>query len=163
MSAGLVIGKFMPPHAGHLYLYGVAQAQVDELYIVLFSKLDEPISGELRLAWLRELVPQAAIWHVTREQRVDFADAAAWDFWVSAIRDVLPREPDVVFSSEGYGNELARRLGARHVAVDPSRRRVPVSATQIRARPLTYWRYLPAPVRRYYMLRLFRYAGARSP
>jgi len=156
MSAGLVIGKFMPTHAGHLFLFAVAQAQVDELHIVLFSKAHEPIPGHLRLAWLRELLPNAAVWHVTRAHRVDFDDAAAWDFWVSAIRDVLPREPDVVFSSEDYGDKLARRLSARHVVVDPGRCRVPVSATQIRARPLSYWRYLPPPVRRYYLLRFTR-------
>ena len=159
MSAGLIIGKFMPPHAGHLYLFAAARAQVDDLDVVLFSKPHEPIPGDLRLAWLRELAPNATVRHVTREHRVDFHDAQAWDFWVRAIRDILPRDPDVVFSSENYGDELARRLGARHVAVDPGRCHVPISATQIRARPLTYWRYLPALVRRYYMLRMFPSRG----
>jgi HTH-type transcriptional regulator, transcriptional repressor of NAD biosynthesis genes len=154
VSAGLVIGKFMPPHAGHLRLFAVARAQVDELHVVLFSKSHEPIPGELRLAWLRELLPHATVWHVTREHPIDYRDAQAWDFWVSAIRDVLPRDPDVVFSSETYGDELARRLGARHVAVDPGRSQVPISSTQIRARPLAHWRYLPPPVRRYYMLQM---------
>ena len=163
MSTGLVIGKFMPPHAGHLHLFATAQKQVDELHVVLFSKQNEPIPGALRLAWLRELLPNAAVWHVTREHRVDFDDAEAWEFWVSAIRDVLPCHPDVVFSSEDYGGELARRLGAGHVAVDPGRCQVPISATHIRARPLAHWRYVPPPVRRYYMLRLLRSVGINTP
>src|SRR5206468_3288238 len=153
MSTGLVIGKFMPPHAGHQYLFTAAQAQVQALHIVLFSKAHEPIPGALRLAWLRELAPTASVWHVTREHPIDFNDAPAWDFWVGAIREVLPCRPEVVFSSEDYGDELARRLDARHIAVDPARAHVPISATLIRARPLAHWRYVSAPVRRYYLAR----------
>ncbi len=144
----------MPPHAGHEYLFAAAQRQVDELHVVLFSKAHEPIPGDVRLGWLRELLPQAAVYLIDREHPVDFADRAAWEFWVSAIRAVLPRPPTVVFSSETYGDELARRLGARHVPVDPDRRQVPISATQIRASPLEYWDYLPPPVRPYYVRRV---------
>ena len=163
MSAGLIIGKFLPPHAGHLHLSAAAQRQVDELHVVLFSKTHEPIPGELRFGWLRELLPQATVWHIAREHPVDFNDDQAWSYWVAAIRDVLPRNPDVVFSSEAYGDELARRLGARHVAVDPARCQVPVAATQIRARPWAHWRYIPAPVRRYYLRRLLPFVGVRRP
>ena len=154
MSTGLIIGKFMPPHAGHLRLCAVAAAQVDKLHVVLFSKPSEPIPGALRLEWLRELLPTAHLAHVTAEHTVDFDDPQAWDFWVDAIRGVLPRDPDVVFSSEPYGDELARRLGARHVAVDPDRTQVPISAAQIRAQPMTQWSFIPAPVRPYFVRRV---------
>ncbi len=123
---------------------------MDELHVILFSKASEPIPGTLRLAWLRGLLPTAAVCHVAREHPVNFNDPLAWDFWVNAIRDVLPHNPDVVFSSEAYGDELARRLGARHVAVDPGRVQVPISATQIRDQPLAHWQYIPPPVRPYY-------------
>ena len=154
MSTGLIIGKFMPPHAGHLRLCVAAAAQVDALHVILFSKAAEPIPGTLRLDWLRELLPEAHLANITAEHAVNFDDAQAWDFWVNSIRGVLPCDPDVVFSSEPYGDELARRLGARHVAVDPARTQVPISATQIRAEPMTYWRYIPAPVRPYFARRV---------
>ena len=144
----------MPPHAGHLHLLAVAQRQVDELSVVLFSKPREPIPGTLRLAWLRELLPGAAVFHVERDHQVDFDDPDAWDFWVSAIRDVLPSDPTLVFSSEAYGEELARRLGASHVLVDPQRCQVPITATQIRKRPLAHWDYIPPPVRPYFVRRV---------
>jgi NadR type nicotinamide-nucleotide adenylyltransferase len=66
----------------------------------------------------------------------------------------VPTGPDVVFTSEAYGDELARRLGARHVPVDRSRELVPVSGTAIRERPLAHWRYLPPPVRPYFVKRV---------
>src|SRR5205085_9004498 len=95
-----------------------------------------------------------AVRHVTREHPVNFDDASDWSFWVNAIRAVLPRDPDIVVSSQAYGAELARRLGARHVALDPSRRQVPISATQIRAQPMLHWRFIPPPVRPYYVRRV---------
>ena len=158
---GLVIGKFMPPHTGHLGLLAAAREQVDELYVVLFSKPHEPIPGALRLAWLRELLPGIQVFHVDVERAVDFDDPDAWSFWVSTLRAALPGDPDWVFSSESYGAELARRLGARHVMGDASRCLVPISATQIRRRPLTYWQFIPPPVRPYFVKRV-AIVGAES-
>ena len=151
----------MPPHIGHLYLIDVARRQVDQLSVVIFTKACEPIPGTLRVGWLRELVPDLPVLHATQEHSVDFDDAAAWDFWVGAIREVLPADPAIVFSSEAYGAELARRLGARHVLVDPARTQVPVSATQIREHPLANWDYIPPAVRPYFARRV-AVVGAES-
>jgi len=147
-TSGLVIGKFLPPHLGHLYLVREARRRVDRLHVVLFSKRHEPIPGALREQWLRELLPGVALHHVTEEHPVDFDDPAAWDAWVGLLQRTLPESPDLVFSSEPYGEELARRLGARHVRVD--RARVPVSGTAVRSDPYAHWTLLPAPVRAYY-------------
>src|SRR5258706_4117373 len=144
----------MPPHAGHQWLCAVAAAQVETLHVILFSKPREPIPGALRYAWLRELLPNVALDHIKAEHTVNFADPQAWDFWVGAIRAVVPSAPSIVFSSEPYGDELARRLGGRHVAVDPARSHVPISASQIRAQPMRHWEHIPAPVRPYFAWRV---------
>ena len=154
MSTGLVIGKFMPPHVGHLHLLDCARQQVDSLALILFSKGNEPIPGSLRLTWLRELCPDLEITHISAEHPVDYDDGDAWQFWISAIQAAYPHPPDVVFSSEDYGPELAGRLGARHVLVDPARRHVPISGAAIRAWPMTHWRHIPAPVRPYFASRV---------
>ena len=151
----------MPPHTGHLHLVAAAQAQVDRLHVILFSKSHEPIPGDLRAAWLHELLPGVALHHIARDHRVDFDDPSAWDYWVSAIRAMLPHAPDIVFSSEPYGAELAQRLGVHHIAVDPQRRQVPISATQIRDRPLEHWAFIP-PVVRPYFVRRVALLGAES-
>jgi len=161
MPAGLLIGKFLPPHAGHQALIDFARAQVDRLTVILFSKSTEPIPGLLRADWLRELYPGLQLHHIDQDGPVDFADPAAWDFWIAAIRAVHSAPVDLVFSSEPYGPELARRLAARHVAFDPARRAVPITATQIRHDPLTHWRFLPPPVRPYYVRRV-ALVGAES-
>ncbi|MET0955217.1 MAG: nicotinamide mononucleotide transporter, partial [Cryobacterium sp.] len=47
------------------------------------------------------------------------------------IRALLDAPVDAVFSSDAYGAELAARLGAEWVQVDPGRRHTPVSGTAI--------------------------------
>ncbi len=154
MTTGLIIGKYMPPHAGHQYLVEFALRQVNTLHLVIFSKTAEPLPGTLRAAWLRELFPPVQVHHLHLDRPVNFDDEAAWDYWIGAIRSVLPTGPDLVFTSEPYGDELARRLGARHVLVDAARAAVPISATQIREQPLAHWQHLPAPVRAHYARRV---------
>jgi NadR type nicotinamide-nucleotide adenylyltransferase len=62
---------------------------------------------------------------------------------------------DVLVTSEpAYGDETARRLGARHVLLDPERRRVPVSATAIRRDPFANWPFLAPCVRAWYVKRV---------
>src|SRR5262245_54243056 len=128
---GLIIGKFMPPHLGHLHLIEQARTQVEQLTVLLFTRPRDAIAGDLRLRWLQELLPEVAVLRVDVDLPVDFASPAVWDRWIEAIRRVYPSGPSVVFSSEGYGDELARRLQSRHVLVDRDRVQVPISATQI--------------------------------
>uniref|UniRef100_A0A6J7PUQ7 Unannotated protein n=1 Tax=freshwater metagenome TaxID=449393 RepID=A0A6J7PUQ7_9ZZZZ len=52
-----------------------------------------------------------------------------------------------MFSSDFYIDELARRLGAEAVVVDPDRSAVPISATLIREYPGEYLSYLAPAVR----------------
>jgi NadR type nicotinamide-nucleotide adenylyltransferase len=151
---GLIIGKFMPPHAGHRFLIETAARRVRELTIILFTKKAEPVPGELRLRWLRAMARPHRVIHVTDEYRVDYDDPAVWAFWIRSIRRVYPQGPDLAFSSEDYGDELARYLGARHVSVDPGRRRVPVSGTLVRSRPWRYWEFIPKEARPYFVQRI---------
>jgi HTH-type transcriptional regulator, transcriptional repressor of NAD biosynthesis genes len=153
-AEGLVIGKFMPPHLGHAYLIRQAQAQVEHLTVVVFTKSAEPIPGHLRVEWLKEMCPGVTFRHVTAEHPVDFQSEAVWQLWIQEIRHVVPQRIDLVFSSETYGDELARRLGAQHRLVDPARQNVPVSSARVRDKPLDYWDYLTPGVRAYYAHRV---------
>ena len=82
---------------------------------------------------------------------VDFGNEAIWTAQVAVMRAALEgngRPPvDAVVSSEPYGDELAARIGAKHVCVDPVRTTVPVSASQIRADLTGCWDDLLAPTR----------------
>ena len=41
---GLILGKFLPPHNGHLHLCRAAQRMCDELVVVVGSLQSEPAS-----------------------------------------------------------------------------------------------------------------------
>jgi NadR type nicotinamide-nucleotide adenylyltransferase len=154
-NTGLVLGKFLPPHAGHLYLVETARREVEHLTVVVCSLAREPIPGALRFQWMRELVPGARVVHVTDEDpSLPEGHPDFWDIWLRTIRRVLPRGPDVLFTSESSGDELARRLGARHRPVDPDRQAVPVSGSRIREAPDQYWSHIPPVVRPHFVTRV---------
>lgn len=155
MTTGLVIGKFLPPHKGHAYLIETALGQVDRLIVLVCSLSRDAIPGERRVAWLREMFPGADVRHHTDENPSEPGEHPAfWELWTASIRRLVPAGPDLVFSSEAYGDELGRRLGARHVAVDRERRVVPVSGRRIRADPMGAWDFLPDCVRPAYVRRV---------
>ena len=47
MRHGFVLGKFMPPHLGHVHLCETARQLVDRLTILVCWLPDDPIPGPL--------------------------------------------------------------------------------------------------------------------
>ncbi|WP_233258077.1 AAA family ATPase [Micromonospora sp. S4605] len=162
---GMVVGKFYPPHAGHHALIRAAAARCAAVTVVVAPSRRESIPLAARLAWLREVhagTPWVRFVGRYDDHPVDYADPAVWDLHCAVFRDALGGRPvDAVFSSEAYGAELARRFGAAPVAVDPARRRVPVSGTAVRADPVGHWDQLSAPVRAWFVRRVV-VVGAES-
>jgi NadR type nicotinamide-nucleotide adenylyltransferase len=148
-NEGIVIGKFYPPHKGHLHLIGTGLCGAKELTILVCDKEGQKIPGELRAKWLREMAPKARVLVIPDNLPED--DSAAWAKYTI---EVLGGAPDVVFTSEDYGDAYARHMGCRHILVDKKRKAVPVSATKIRQNPLANWEFLPPPVRAHFAKRV---------
>ena len=160
MKKGFLIGKFLPPHAGHLRMLAQAGAQVDRLTVMVFHKKTEPIPGALRLQWLRTLCPEIHFLECTDEHRIDFEDPQIWALWTHSIRKHYTEIPDVVFGSEPYIEELANRLQAGSFCyIDVIREGLPVSARWVRRQPWAYWAYIPQPVRPYFVQRVCLLGG----
>ncbi|KNE57727.1 ATPase/kinase [Allomyces macrogynus ATCC 38327] len=148
---GVCIGKFYPPHAGHLYLMQFARLASTRLVIFVCERGDriETPSGERRAAWVRAAFPTADVRMVI--DTYDQDDSALWArLTVDWLNGVVP---DAVFTSESYGDNYARCLtelaeGAKtcaHVAVDRARIAWPVCGTDVRAAPLhpRFWSLIP--------------------
>ncbi|BCB75978.1 nicotinamide-nucleotide adenylyltransferase [Phytohabitans flavus] len=153
-STGVVVGKFLPPHLGHSYLIDTALAGADRVVVVVCARPDDPFPAERRAAVLRELHPAATV-VVTPDDIPDGqgdATSEAWAHRTVALLGGTP--PDVVFTSEGYGERYAAFLGARHVCVDRERRRFPVSGTAVRADPWRYANLLSPAVRAWFVTRV---------
>lgn len=157
MRRGFLLGKFMPPHAGHLSLIRAARALVDELTVLVCWLPGDPIPGETRLAWMRalcadcrvvghgEVVPQAP------EESADF-----WPVWRAIVAAAHPEPIDYLFAGEADGAELARQVGGLYIPLggrvlglseDPI---AGLSSTAMRADPAAHWPWLPGPVRAHY-------------
>jgi HTH-type transcriptional regulator, transcriptional repressor of NAD biosynthesis genes len=154
-TTGLVLGKFLPPTLGHQYLVDFARNYVTDLTVIVGSLPGDPIPGDVRWRWMRELCPDGQVVHLAEEipqyphEHPDF-----WEIWHDRIRRFIPVGPDYVFASEEYGFNLAEVLGARYVPVDQSRLQVPVTGSAVRADPMRYWDYLPACVRPWFLRRI---------
>jgi len=146
---GLIVGKFYPPHRGHKHLIDAARAEVDELFVICCGREGEVPAGELRARWLREIHTDVRVLYLD-----DTYDAQDSRVWAETSVRLLGRAPDVVFTSEDYGDEFARCLGCRHVQVDKERAAVPVSGTRVRRDPLGCWEFLEPPVRGFYAARV---------
>ncbi|MEV0647406.1 AAA family ATPase [Phytomonospora sp. NPDC050363] len=147
MKHGLVLGKFYPPHAGHHLLVRSALAACERLTVLVCASSVESVPLADRIAWMREEHPEARIVGAVDDVPVDLQDPDVWDAHMAIFRAAVPEPVDVVFTSEPYGDELARRFGAVHVPVDPSRGTHPVSGTAVRADPVAHWDFLSEPVR----------------
>ncbi len=152
MTRGFVLGKFMPPHAGHLALCEAALRLVDQLTVLVCWLPGDPIPGAQRLAWMQQLLPQARVLGFGEAApQAPADDPAFWPIWQEIVRRVHPEPIDFVFAGETYGQELADRLGARFLPLlgrspdgDPLAR---VSASQVRVDPGAHWALVPPPVR----------------
>jgi HTH-type transcriptional repressor of NAD biosynthesis genes len=155
MTLGFIVGKFYPPHRGHKHLIECARGQVDRLIVMVAAHPSQKIAGELRRSWLEEIHPDCEI-HLVPDELDDDSQQ-----WADFTMKYLLRSPDVVFSSEDYGPEFARCMGARHVMVDRDRRAIAVSGTMIRAAVLDHLDMLEPCVRAYFVRRVVL-VGAES-
>lgn len=154
-SRGLVIGKFMPPHKGHVHLIDFARRYVEHLTVVVESVANEPIPSPLRYGWMQEIAHGCRVHHLTTHHPQDPSEHPDfWGLWTRTLRGICPDGIDYVFASEAYGVPLAAALQARFVPVDPGRTAVPISGTAIRTDPMAHWALLPDCVRPYFVKRV---------
>jgi HTH-type transcriptional repressor of NAD biosynthesis genes len=172
---GLVIGKFYPPHAGHEYLIRTASENSAIVTVVAMASSIESIPLSLRVEWLREIFkdwPNVTIVGVMDDEPIDYHNDAIWSAHVAHMQrgvqdaDVLrlgkpSAKVDAVFTSENYGEELARRFGAASVCLDQNRALYPVSGTAVRRQPMDCWELL-APCVRAYLCQRVVIVGAES-
>jgi HTH-type transcriptional regulator, transcriptional repressor of NAD biosynthesis genes len=154
MMRGLVIGKFMPLHKGHLALIDFATAQCDELIISMSYTDADPVPFEFRYRWLlASFGDQPNI--VVGAIKDDFDDESLplpvrTKVWADVIRKKYPRI-DRLFSSEPYGEFFATHLNAENFLFDPDRKLIPVSSSLIRNQPFRYWDFIPEVVRPFFV------------
>lgn len=121
------MGKFNPPHLGHVELIEAGAAQIEHLYVLLCDRPDQTLAVRQRHAWLADASPPNVTVLVTPDDL-----PAANKPWAARALEILPTRPDVAFTSEPWGSGWAQLMGARHVHVAGPRASERISATMIR-------------------------------
>jgi len=157
MRTGLVLGKFMPLHKGHLGLIAFGLAHCDTLIVLVCARDEEPIPGPLRLQWMRQTYQNEA------RVRAEYTDEALPDaehscrrvslHWARYLHERFP-QVDVIFSSEPYGDYVAEAMQIQHQPYNMERSLIPISASLIRSTPFRHWDYLAPAARPYFVKRV---------
>jgi HTH-type transcriptional repressor of NAD biosynthesis genes len=150
-TTGVILGKFMPPHEGHVALVRTAQHLVDRLTIILSASDSDPIPPAIRKGWMQDLFPHAVV--IVQNSGAMPLPSDDKD-WARIIRGFHPEPIDRVIGSEDYIVQLAQALGAQHFILDPMWMAYPADSADIRADPFANWKSLPGVVRPWYQKRL---------
>jgi len=160
MSRALIIGKFMPPHNGHLALIRFAADKCGSVAVYVDLAGDAPIPADRRGGWLSEIFNDdkriRIVIGVDDLPQAEESNRDVSKVWADFLKDKFS-ETEVIVSSEEYGNYLAEYMGIRHIAFDPPRNTFPVSGTAVRDDPILNWDYLPEQVRLFYLKKICVY------
>jgi HTH-type transcriptional regulator, transcriptional repressor of NAD biosynthesis genes len=157
---GLIIGKFMPLHTGHIALIEYALQHCESVSVLLCISDSETMPGDLRLQWLHETFAER---QAVRIVRFDYKEAdlpstsessrqisALWAATIAGLHLAC----DVVVAGEPYGEYVAENLGIHSLFVDRKLMGEGISATALRNNPLLHWAQIPAAVRPCYALKI---------
>lgn len=154
----VIIGKFMPPHYGHLYMIDTAVALSDHVYLLVYTMTKEPIPGQFRyealekhyrstpnitVKWINEDLPQYPDEHLL-----------FWEIWTKELKKRTGVEIDCVFGSEEYVKTLGDLLNCNHYIVDIERKVVPTSGTSCRKDFFAEWDNIIPEFRKYLVKRV---------
>lgn len=157
----LVLGKFYPPHNGHLYLIDTALENSETVHVIVSHNPKQSIPGKVRVKALREIYkdnPNVVI-HSGDDRGMPQYDYECetldefYSYWVPFVHQFVD-DLDVVFTSEDYGDDFAKYLGIEHYLVDKERKTFPISGTKVRTNPFDNWEFIPKEVRPYFVKRI---------
>lgn len=125
---GVTVGKFNPPHLGHLHLIEAGARKVDTLYVVVCDRPDQTLPAESRATWLADSAPANVTMLITPD---DLPQAN--EPWAARTLEILPEPPTLAVTSEHWGEGWAAAMGTEHLLVDLHRTSYPISATAVRS------------------------------
>lgn len=157
MKTGLILGKFMPLHSGHIAMVNFALKHCDVLVLLLCSNTNEPINGATRFTWLRQtfepnsrILLRPMVYDQTELPDTSVSSLEASFLWSKYLMSSFP-DVNVIFTSEPYGEYVASAMKIDHMFFDQARLHVQVSSSNIRSNPFKYWNFIPPAVRPFYV------------
>lgn len=130
---GFTIGKFAPLHKGHQFLIEKALKEMDEFYIIVYETHLIKNNVKQRANWIEKLYPKAKILYAYNPPSQYGLDKESVKIQIDYLKSIIKNIPVTHFySSEKYGEYVAKNMNVIDVRVDPERKHVPITATKIR-------------------------------
>lgn len=147
MKNGLFVGKFLPPHIGHLWAIDQASKQCDFLYILVAE--DQETCKKLCLQanlpyfdlstktkWMKEALknyPNVKILSLREDGIRPMPEG--WAEWAKAVQKLVGKQIDYIFGSEPIYAPYYEKYfpKSNYIQQDPDRTHFNISATQVRA------------------------------
>lgn len=167
MSLGVIVGKFLPLHTGHINFINKCSTKVDKLIVVLcYSDKNSEICKDNgipeikktdQLRWLHTIyqdIEHIEIRSIDESNIPVYPDG--WKEYIKLVKEVVPEKIDYMFSSEPAYDEHYKKLlpEAEHIIVDPDRKDMGISATMVRSDPFKYWEFIPSVVRPFFVKKI---------
>ena len=154
LKTGLVFGKFLPLHNGHIALINFAKLHCEHLIVSMSYMPNDPIAPNLRFEWLNELFKDDKSIELVKKLD-DFHDESlpifeATKIWAAFIKQEFPTI-EGFFCSENYGEPLSFHLNLPCIYFDIERNTIPISASAIRQNPFKHWQFIPDVVKPYFV------------
>ncbi len=167
---GALLGRFEPPHYGHIYMIDFAATLCEELHVLVYSLPTESIPGKLRYEAIREHYKRFNVenknkiiikWIEKPMPQKPEDDPDFWQIWKDDINLNVKKKIDCMFGSETYVKNLGDVLNCDHKIIDINRETVPVSGTLCRNDPEKYNEYV-IPEFRALMIKKICFLGGES-
>ena len=169
MKIGIVVGRFIPLHIGHVNLIQRASGLVDKVYVVVSysdegdtemisnSRFIKEITAKDRLRFVKQTFKnQNNISSFLFDESSCPPFPEGWEKWSALLKEEMEkREPDldwendVLFISNRKDDAKynLKFFGSKTKSIDPEYLEYPVNSWEIRENPSKYWEYLPREVR----------------
>ena len=153
---GMFVGKFLPPHIGHINAIKKAAKMCDTLFVIVGG--DEERNKQLcdeagidfidlktKTKWIKnELKGISNIKVISFNEEGIPTMPNGWKEWSERLKKLLPEKIDVIYGSEReYEKEYKKYFSdSKYVLQDEFREEISISSTQIRSNPKKYYSYI---------------------
>lgn len=163
-KVGVMPGKLLPLHRGHIHAILTAATKCEILYVVVCQnkELDEGLCQHtkkmplnLRVRWVAQEfsnMPHIKVVGLDEDKFDIPIFPNGWEKWAAALQEVVPEPIDII-----YGNEESYRENHNkympHIAYetfDVDRTIFNTSGTEIRENPIKHWNMLSGAARPYF-------------
>ncbi len=133
MKIGFTIGKFAPFHKGHEYLIETALKDMDEFYVVVYDTPQFNIDMRTKINWITKAFPNVKILKAYDSPKQYGLDKKSVTIQMEYLLKIIKDIPVTHFySSEKYGEYVAKYLNIKNVIVDELRNNYNISSSKIR-------------------------------